>query len=81
MRGLLLRDPPRRHDRPRPPLGRPPSHRTLTPLGPQPTHDDRLLSAALIAELDRLPHAGKLALGSAHSAINPSPDPLTHDIY
>jgi len=45
------------------------------PLGPQPTHDDRLLSANLVAELGHLPTSGKLALGTALSVINRSPDP------
>jgi hypothetical protein len=52
------------------------SHRTDTPSGPQPTHDDRLLSAALVAELDRQLAGGRLVLGRAESAVVPGPDPL-----
>jgi hypothetical protein len=54
----------------------PPGHRTDTPAGPRPTHDDRLLSAALIAELDRLLRAGKISLGTAESAVIQPSDPL-----
>ena len=61
--------------------GVPASHRTETPLGPQPTHDDRLLSAALIAHLDTLLRAGDLALGLARSAVIPASDPLAHPVY
>ncbi|HNS52986.1 MAG TPA: hypothetical protein PKO09_17635 [Anaerolineae bacterium] len=61
--------------------GVPASHRTETPAGPQPTHDDRLLSAALIAELDRLTREGRVALGLARSAVIPAPDPLAHPVY
>lgn len=57
------------------------SHRTDTPTGRQPTHDDRLISAALIAELDRIYRAGDLSLGLAKSAITHAPDPLDGDIY
>jgi hypothetical protein len=53
-----------------------PSHRTSTPEGPEPTHDDRLLSAALIAHLDRELAAGRLLLGSAVSAVVVPADPL-----
>jgi len=35
----------------------------------RPLHDDRLLSAALVAEVDRLYKAGELYLGSTHSAV------------
>lgn len=55
----------------------PASHRTDTPAGPQPTHDDRLLSAALIAELDRMIRAGEVSIGSARSAVVPGTDPLS----
>ncbi len=54
----------------------PATHKTQTPTGPQPTHDDRLLSAALIAELDRRLAAGDLLLGTAHSAVLQPADPL-----
>jgi hypothetical protein len=54
----------------------PPTHRTDTPAGPQPTHDDRLLSAALIAELDRLLRGGHIILGTAESAVIQPRDPL-----
>ena len=43
-----------------------------TPAGPKPVHDDRLLSAALIAHLD----TEQLAPGRGDSAIIPPPDPL-----
>jgi hypothetical protein len=61
--------------------GVPPGHRTSTPLGPQPTHDDRLLSAALVAELDRLLRTGRLTLGAARSTVIARPDPLGGDVY
>jgi hypothetical protein len=54
----------------------PPGHRTDTPTGPQPTHDDRLLSAALVAELDRLLRKGHIILGTAESAVIQPRDPL-----
>jgi hypothetical protein len=47
-----------------------------TPMGRQPIHDDRLLSAALITELDRLAQTGGLLLGTAESAIIDAVDPL-----
>ena len=49
---------------------------TPTPVGPQPTHDDCLISAAPNAHLDKLLQAGALPLGLARSAVLPSPDPL-----
>jgi hypothetical protein len=61
--------------------GVPASHRTLTPAGPQPTHDDRLLSAALVAELDRLYRAGKLVLGMGESDVIEAVDPLRGQVY
>ena len=61
--------------------GVPPAHRTDTPAGPQPTHDDRLLSAALIAEADNLWRAGKLSFGTAASDQIPGVDPLGGDVY
>jgi hypothetical protein len=54
----------------------PESHKTDTPAGPQPTHDDRLLCAALVAELDRRLRAGQIVLGTAQSAVLPPVDPL-----
>jgi hypothetical protein len=54
----------------------PPPHRTDTPQGPVPTHDDRLLSAALIAEMDRLFRTGDIILGTAESAVLDAVDPL-----
>ena len=54
----------------------PTTHKTDTPTGPEPTHDDRLLSAALIAELDRKLAAGDLVLGTAQSAVLAPADPL-----
>jgi hypothetical protein len=57
----------------------PASHRTALPGGrgpTQPTHDDRLLSAALVAELDRLVREGRIALGTAESAVVAPADPL-----
>jgi len=38
-----------------------------------PIHDDRLLSAALLAEVDRLAKAGNIFLGSTESAVIPRP--------
>jgi hypothetical protein len=54
----------------------PPSHKTDTPEGPQPTHDDRLISAALVAELDTLLRQGGLFLGVAKSETIAGEDPL-----
>ncbi|MFN2168005.1 MAG: hypothetical protein ACK2U9_17320, partial [Anaerolineae bacterium] len=56
--------------------GVPANHRTSTPAGSEPTHDDRLLSAALIAELDRELAAGHVHLGIAASAVIEPADPL-----
>jgi hypothetical protein len=56
----------------------PPEHRTATAAGPQPTHDDRLLSAALVAHLDRLVRECVVALGRAESVIIAAADPLDH---
>lgn len=61
--------------------GVPASHRTDTPTGPEPTHDDRLLSAALIADVDRLYRTGELSLGTATSDQIPGQDPLGGDVY
>ena len=54
----------------------PANHKTDTPAGPQLTHDDRLLSAALVAEMDRKLATGNLHLGAALSAIVEPADPL-----
>lgn len=53
----------------------PDSHTTPTPAGNVPTHDDRLISFALIAEAERLRLAGELHLGTAESRITYK-DPL-----
>ena len=55
----------------------PESTRVSTPQGNLPVHDDRLLSAALVAEFDRLLREGKVLLGDAKSAVLPSYDPLS----
>ncbi len=55
----------------------PASHRTDTPTGSRLTHDDRLLSAALVAHLDRKLADGSLLLGSGASAVVPAADPLS----
>jgi hypothetical protein len=47
-----------------------------TPAGLLPIHDDRLISAALVAIHDDLIRQGKLGLGQAASAIIPPTDPL-----
>ena len=49
-----------------------------TPAGRQPIHDDRLISAALVAHADQLIQAGELQLGAAASAIVEAYDPLAH---
>ena len=54
----------------------PATARISTPTGNQPIHDDRLISAALIAEADRLISQGKINLGQAISTIIPPSDPL-----
>ena len=61
----------------------PASARVDTPAGPQPIHDDRLISAALVAEADRLYRSGKLLLGHAVSAVIAATDPLegTGDVF
>ena len=55
----------------------PESARVSTPQGILPVHDDRLLSAALVAEFDRLLRERKVLLGDAKSAVLPSFDPLS----
>lgn len=57
----------------------PTNHKTDTPTGPQPTHDDRLLSVALVAELDRLIRTGAAILGTAESAVITATDPLARE--
>jgi len=52
------------------------THKTDTPTGPQLTHDDRLLSAALCSCLDELWRNGDVLLGRALSEIIPAADPL-----
>ena len=54
----------------------PASARTSTPAGLQPTHDDRLISAALVAVYDDLIAEGKIRTGRARSTIIKPPDPL-----
>jgi hypothetical protein len=54
----------------------PPAARISTPAGSEPLHDDRLISAALVAHYDQLLLDGRLNLGRAHSAIIPAHDPL-----
>lgn len=49
--------------------GVPESARVATPLGPQLIHDDRLLSAALVVEIERRRVAGKLVLGEGVSRV------------
>jgi hypothetical protein len=59
-------------------MGRPADAATVsTPTGLQPIHDDRLLSAALVAVYDDLAREGALPLGRAASALIPPPDPLS----
>lgn len=55
----------------------PASHKTDTPNGRLLTHDDRLLSAALVAHADELILNGAILLGAAVSAIIPPQDPLS----
>jgi hypothetical protein len=59
----------------------PASAKVDTPDGPQFIHDDRLLSAALIAELDRLIRCGAVIAGRAESVVIDAVDPLGGDIY
>ena len=53
-----------------------PTHKTDTPTGREPTHDDRLISAALIAHLDQMLRTGDLVLGTAQSAVIHATDPI-----
>ncbi|MDX1415403.1 MAG: hypothetical protein R3293_14500 [Candidatus Promineifilaceae bacterium] len=54
----------------------PPSARIATPSGRKPVHDDRLISAALVAEADRIIAGGGVRLGQAQSSIIAAVDPL-----
>jgi hypothetical protein len=54
----------------------PDAAKVSTPTGLQPIHDDRLISAALVAVYDDLHRAGRLNIGLAKSAIVPPIDPL-----
>ena len=56
--------------------GVPSSVKVSTPAGVLPVHDDRLISAALVAVYDDLFRKGTLRLGRADSAIIPASDPL-----
>lgn len=56
----------------------PNTHKTHTPTGPTPTHDDRLLSAALVAAADDLILNNKLHTGTGQSAIVKPHDPLAN---
>lgn len=56
----------------------PDNHKTPVPGSqPQLTHDDRLISAALVAEADRLIREGKIVVGVAGSGIVDAIDPLS----
>jgi len=55
----------------------PDNHKTALPGGgAEPTHDDRLMSAALVAEADRLIREGKIVVGVASSGVIAPADPL-----
>jgi hypothetical protein len=56
--------------------GVPAGARVSTPGGPRPVHDDRLLSAALIAVADELYASDVLSTGQARSALIRPGDPL-----
>ena len=56
----------------------PPSASIDTPTGREPIHDDRLISAALVAAFDDLYRTGNLLIGSARSEVIPAYDPLDH---
>ncbi|MFW6070731.1 MAG: hypothetical protein ACOC9X_06740 [bacterium] len=56
--------------------GVPQTARVSTPQGPRPVHDDRLLSAALVAEYDRLIREGAVSVGRGESVVIPPLDPL-----
>jgi hypothetical protein len=54
----------------------PASTRISTPTGAQPLHDDRLISAALIAAADNLIREGIIHTGTAQSVLTDHYDPL-----
>jgi hypothetical protein len=56
--------------------GVPAAARVVTPRGAELIHDDRLLSAALVAELERQRANGKLLLGASASRVVAPGDPL-----
>jgi hypothetical protein len=58
--------------------GVPETHKTPTSRGMEPTHDDRLVSAALVAHLDRLVRECTIALGRAESLVIEATDPLAN---
>jgi hypothetical protein len=58
----------------------PATTRVDTPTGGEPVHDDRLISAALIAEADKLLRDGKISVGRAESVIGGSYDPIEDPI-
>ena len=47
-----------------------------TPTGRKPVHDDRLVSAMLVAEVDKLIREGKIKVGRAESAVVRGYDPV-----
>jgi hypothetical protein len=55
----------------------PNNHKSHLPHGHELTHDDRLLSAALVAEADRLIREGKIVVGTAASTVIAAVDPLS----
>ena len=58
--------------------GVPPEARIETPAGLLPLHDDRLVSAALVAVYDDLIRKDRLRMGNARSAVIPPRDPLSN---
>lgn len=61
--------------------GVPATARVTTPNGAEPLHDDRLLSAALVAELERQRQRGALLLGASASRVVRGRDPLSSAPY
>jgi len=61
--------------------GVPAAARLTTPNGAEPLHDDRLLSAALVAELERRRQQGTLLLGASISQVVHGRDPLGGALY
>jgi hypothetical protein len=55
----------------------PDSAKASTSTGLHPIHDDRLISAALVAFYDDLIRTGKLSIGQARSLIIPPTEPLS----